>query len=167
MNLRTLVLVKCKILGRQLDAFWTLCSRLESLELDEVDMDLSLPPTSTKTRSQRDRPSSARLPQLQELTIRRMRRAHPLRQLELLIRPCPKLRTLCWSIDWFRPFPSNQFCNLFVSLTWPDLDSIHVSGHGSRIYEHDQTRLLGAAKQPFRLLDLGAQAEVPRPKCGT
>ncbi|KAG0272701.1 hypothetical protein BGZ95_011510 [Linnemannia exigua] len=46
LNLTSLSLVRCKIRGKHLKAFWTISARLEALELDDVDMDLTWIPSS-------------------------------------------------------------------------------------------------------------------------
>ncbi|KAG0373891.1 hypothetical protein BGX24_011106 [Mortierella sp. AD032] len=46
LNLTSLSLVRCKIRGKHLMAFWTISERLEALELDDVDMDLTWIPSS-------------------------------------------------------------------------------------------------------------------------
>ncbi|OAQ32871.1 hypothetical protein K457DRAFT_134969 [Linnemannia elongata AG-77] len=46
LNLTSLSLVRCKIRGKHLKAFWTISARLEALELEDVDMDLTWIPSS-------------------------------------------------------------------------------------------------------------------------
>lgn len=46
LNLTSLSLVRCKIRGKHLKAFWTISARLEALELEDVDMDLTWTPSS-------------------------------------------------------------------------------------------------------------------------
>ncbi|KAF9181236.1 hypothetical protein BGZ51_003043 [Haplosporangium sp. Z 767] len=192
MQLRSLSLVKCRIRGRHLDAFWTICQRIENLELEEVDIDLSLPPSfttsninkgnndsgagahdtlcfptatssqsnSTLSISSSPSPSStpSRFPRLRALTLRKLRRASPLRQLQLIISQCPALQNLTWSIGWYRHFPCTQFCDLLAASTnpWPDLTSIVVRDHSNQIPITDRARLLElVSKRAHCQLDVG------------
>ncbi|KAF9934827.1 hypothetical protein FBU30_010800 [Linnemannia zychae] len=55
LNLTALSLVKCKIRGKHLKAFWTISARLESLELEQVEMDLTWMPSSFIKDKDRDK----------------------------------------------------------------------------------------------------------------
>ncbi|KAI7832701.1 hypothetical protein BC939DRAFT_498101 [Gamsiella multidivaricata] len=77
--------------GGHFKTLWTVFARLEVLELESTEFDLSMP----QRRINGADATAKRLPRLQELSLRGIN-THPRRQLELLIRQCPVLRTLYW-----------------------------------------------------------------------
>ncbi|KAK3823268.1 MAG: hypothetical protein J3Q66DRAFT_385684 [Benniella sp.] len=56
-NLRSLSLVRCRIRGRHMAAFWVICSRLERLILDRVQLHIDLPHSPPSTQAQSHVPS--------------------------------------------------------------------------------------------------------------
>ncbi|KAG0227198.1 hypothetical protein BGX31_007059, partial [Mortierella sp. GBA43] len=156
-----------KIRGRHMPAFWQICKRLESLELEQVFFDIqrlqgrSRYMTGIDTRE--DSPSTegtlpttpdVRLPRLRNLILTRLEHVRPLSQLNLLIRDCPMLQTLVWDIQKSMSFPGTDFCNHFTARAWPDLDSIVIKGHKNLVNDRDHATILQEAKRPFKLLDL-------------
>ncbi|KAF9096425.1 hypothetical protein BGX29_008569 [Mortierella sp. GBA35] len=163
LNLTSLSLISCKIRGKHLRAFWTISARLESLVMEDVDMDLTWTPTAfyDKGKGQDDGKDK------DELEVRFFRRHHPLTQLYWLIIPCPALQKLTWLFDWHRHFPTQPFMDAFEDsptspTAWPDLDSITIKGHSNWITEENHFQLLKSARHPLRRLDLVHGAMQPK-----
>ncbi|KAG0011777.1 hypothetical protein BGZ80_000429 [Entomortierella chlamydospora] len=166
LNLRSLTLNKCHIRGRHLKDFWEICTRLEALDMRDVELDLSLPPEpSNKKRKdkygtltllnsdmQGDHPKSiVRFPRLKELNLVRMVRCSSKDQVYLLIRHCPQLQTLKWQgmID-----PTSDFKELFLASTWQDLNSVTITGQLGTYTDESYRQMLQAFRKPIRRFEV-------------
>ncbi|KAI1314563.1 hypothetical protein EDD11_001992 [Mortierella claussenii] len=125
-QLRTLQLLECTIRGRHLKAFWKICERLERLDMDAVQLDVSHLPASVmqrdfKTMKKIPRGSSSiivngqrvdagsvsatavavqpqkRFPRLRELFLSTITFTRPTRLLKFIVAECPRLQTLYWN----------------------------------------------------------------------
>ncbi|KAF9360001.1 hypothetical protein BGX26_010838 [Mortierella sp. AD094] len=153
-------------------AFRTVCERLEKLELREVMIDLSMPTTISSKEKNSDgkaeennesdvsHASSSRFPRLKELRLELSWPSSP-RQLNLIIAQCPMLQTLVWETTRWGLYVRRRFCELYVSSTWPYLDSITIAGYGTYINEEDHIRILKAAKLPLRRLEFNTGCTLP------
>ncbi|KAF9998074.1 hypothetical protein BGZ79_008236, partial [Entomortierella chlamydospora] len=176
LNLRSLTLNKCHIRGRHLKDFWGICTRLEALDMCEVELDLSLLPgfddgkkkirkvgtlaTSTSATSSQNSAEQevlstdlVRFPRLKELSLQRLLSNKVTDQLTLVICHCPKLQTLNWVVSGYRE-PSTIFKEYFLTSTWPDLSSITVVGQLTRLSDEQYRQVLLASKQSLRRLEI-------------
>lgn len=160
-SLRSLRLVNCHILGRYMGPFWIICERLETLELDHVNFELSWPRPRNKVHTVEDGtlgffPSSAccRFPRLQELRLSCMKLKSPHRQLTRLIKQCPDLKTLHWDVS-NKVLPVELLHGLLQVDTWPNLESIAIVNFTNAITDDQQSRLLSAVKGRLRQFVLG------------
>ncbi|KAF9355188.1 hypothetical protein BGX26_006868 [Mortierella sp. AD094] len=164
-NLRTLSLQGFRIQDWHLEALWTIFERLEKLELTnfwslpvyterQSNGDENQEPMAgtTKASSFSTLNRKARFPNLQEIVLSEWSNHD---YLNLRLRHCPCLRSLNWcmEIGSGMVFPGTKLVDLFVRSTWPELDSITITGKGSSIKGIDQIRLLQSAMKPFRILD--------------
>ncbi|KAG0205143.1 hypothetical protein BGX28_003184 [Mortierella sp. GBA30] len=91
-GLRSLTLKNCRLKEQHLKAACHIFSRLESLQLRNTEFEVPL-----LTLSQPDSTALA-FPRLMELTLEYPGLESALLQLESIIRPCPKLKTLVWKV---------------------------------------------------------------------
>jgi len=160
-KLRSLRLAQCCVLGRYMRPFWTICERLEVLELDDVDFELSWPRPRFKPDiriDERRKPApqstaSVRFPRLQELKLSNMKWKSAHRQLNHLIRQCPILRTLEWDIQR-KAAPVDLLCDLLEVDTWPRLESIFISSNTNIVKDDQYCDLLKACRRPLRRFDI-------------
>ncbi|KAG0240227.1 hypothetical protein BGX31_002160 [Mortierella sp. GBA43] len=154
-----------------MEAFWTVCERLESLTLERVRINLrTQPPMLKKNRLGQPNnhteptpdpaPPTFRLPRLQNLIVRVIT-AEPkgILQLDGLIDQCPALRSLEWESPDRGFDQAVEFCNRFEALRWPQLDWILINCYktlSSEVYG----RILKVSKQSFRRLDFG-HSDIP------
>ncbi|KAF9925318.1 hypothetical protein BGZ65_007818 [Modicella reniformis] len=172
-NLRSLSLTRFHFRGRYMKAFWTICERLEKLELERVWLELPKRPTDhqggtttnhpTQPTSRSSPPGPAvRFPRLLELTVREMQASSPMFQLEELIAQCPILRTLEWSYNGIRIDPSSvEFCKRFIASTWPDLSAVSINGYLSEMTTEFYIQVIKSVKQPLRQFDLKRMSPTP------
>jgi len=169
-NLRSLTMENCRVLGRHLKPFWTICQRLEKLVLDQVFIDLVQPsivkkknhpgqgPQKNATSNDPSQTTPApppRFPRLQELIVRRMYAApHPRAQLDGLIAQCPSLRVLEWYCNDARLEPCAEFCERSITTTWPHLDSIIIEGNKTSMTNELYAKVLKSIKLPIRQFDI-------------
>ncbi|KAG0200272.1 hypothetical protein BGX28_006637 [Mortierella sp. GBA30] len=181
-NLRELTIVQCKIYGRHLSAFWTICERLERLSLEKVDFDLSHLPmknhckvdaTTTKdvdtNISQATEISKhlgtarhsvkARFPTLLYLNISSIENNTSRRLLDLIVAECPRLKTLIWNFQvnkgtyrLFKTLPLEEFCAYLAAGTWPDLDYLKLLLPLLWLPEEKFAEILQQSKRPFQAI---------------
>ncbi|KAF9376174.1 hypothetical protein BGX21_003558, partial [Mortierella sp. AD011] len=135
----------CHIRGRHLKDFWGICTRLETLDMCEVELDPSLPPepvgkkrtdkygtlTPPTSDTQGDHPKSiVRFPRLKELNLARI--------------------TLKWqgTINL-----TSDFKELFLASTWQDLDSVSITGQLGTTDE-SYRQMLQAFRKPIRRFEV-------------
>ncbi|KAF9980753.1 hypothetical protein BGZ65_004718 [Modicella reniformis] len=166
-NLTSLILRQCKILGPHMQAFWQMSDRLETLELDHVELDLSnskpppppppplppLPTTATTTSTPK------RFPRLLDLKLNRVVLGEPDDLLDLIVAQCPLLKSLIWSHNdnsftanvHPNPWLDNKFLDYYLtSKTWPDLDSLAICFLGKDLYP----KILQGAHKPFKKIEM-------------
>lgn len=156
-------------------AFWIVCSRLESLSMERVQLHLELPhpppPRRNKSATSRknhtddssvNMASAVRFPRLKNLMLGRMLEPHPLYQIDLLISQCPALRTLMWILQRNHRFPIQAFTDRLVSSTWPDLDSIWMYDFPVCVTDDQFRGILLASKQPLRKLVVHRYSMTPK-----
>ncbi|KAF9110997.1 hypothetical protein BGX27_005524 [Mortierella sp. AM989] len=180
LNLRSLSLNNCCIRGRHMKSFWIVCERLEKLEICGVYLDIFMPvahkmkPRGKKAENNHVSANAvssdsmdpiphtypSRFPQLKELRLEVSWPSSP-KQLNLIIAQCPLLQTLCWRTTRWGVYVRKKFCELFISSTWPCLDSITITGYGTFILDDDRARILKSAKLPLRRLDFSTEITQP------
>ncbi|KAK3810065.1 MAG: WD40-repeat-containing domain protein [Benniella sp.] len=175
-NLRSLVMVDCRIRGRHMNAFWTVCQRLERLVLDNVVLHSTRPGVLTnnhaiglsrnnipeedvsQTKSLLSCQTSALFPRIKELEFKRLSVMPLLSLLDDIIRHCPALQSLNWDLGWNKTCIAESFIHLMEAGTWPDLDSIVVRGNSQWLDSTTYTRLLRAVRRSMRQLTFYADA---------
>ncbi|KAF9367852.1 hypothetical protein BGX21_007022, partial [Mortierella sp. AD011] len=183
LNLSSLTLSNGRIRGRHLKDFWEICTRLEVLDMGNVELDLSLPPEPGNRKkknkygtmalpnsdTQGEHPKSiVRFPRLKELRLRKMLFESSKDQLYLLICHCPQLQTLEWQ-DFYLGRTSesriseiadsqvreiSDFKKLFLASTWKDLDSISIIGELGVHTDESYRQMLQASKKPIRRFEV-------------
>ncbi|KAF9209766.1 hypothetical protein BGZ49_001408 [Haplosporangium sp. Z 27] len=160
-NLKTLIISNCHIRGRHLKAFWSICERLERLELIEVKFDMSHPAKGARAidgnalsdsalQSTEEIPlSKDRFPRLLELYLKNIDYGSTKRQLNLIIAECPRLKTLHWKHYWV-DWPDDLFCDLLAARTWPDLESLNLRLSFKYDVQFSCERVLKEARNPFK-----------------
>ncbi|KAK3807702.1 MAG: hypothetical protein J3Q66DRAFT_444794 [Benniella sp.] len=138
-NLRSLVIKGGSIDEDQRASYWQVFENLEAMTLDSINMAPPLPISGVPT---------TRLPNLRTLILNQLVDMEPVRQLDWLVRICPMLQTLEWTLQTSMLFPV-QFTQYFVGMTWPELDSITIKGHRDNVSQEDYISILQAAQQPF------------------
>ncbi|KAF9147276.1 hypothetical protein BGX20_006699, partial [Mortierella sp. AD010] len=175
LNLRSLTLDTCHIRDQYLKHFWEICTRLETLYMCEVELDISLAPepgnkqTPLNSDMQGDHPKSiVRFPRLKELRLLEMKSNSLKDQLYLLICHCPQLQTLEWQDLYIGPIsrsqtseiadsqnnPLSDFKNLFLASTWQDLNSISIIGELGVYSDESYRQMLQAFRKPIRRFEV-------------
>lgn len=160
-NLRSLQLAQCWVLGRYMRPFWAICERLEVLELDDVDFELSWPRPRFNPDASTDRQgrpvsqttTSVRFPRLQKLRLSNMKWKSAHRQLNHIIKQCPVLRTLEWNLQR-KTVPVELLCDLLEADTWPSLESISIADNTDVVTDNQYCDLLNVCKRPLRRFDI-------------
>ncbi|KAK3823475.1 MAG: hypothetical protein J3Q66DRAFT_331952 [Benniella sp.] len=143
-NLRSLRIQGGSFRDKQWASYWKIFEDLESLTLEFIHLP---PPPSIANE----------FPRLRTLVLHQLR-TEPLRQLDWIIRLCPMLQTLEWTLEPTTHFPV-EFTHYFVGLTWPELGSISIKGHRDYMSHEDYISILKATQRPFRVLDLKIQSQ--------
>jgi hypothetical protein len=141
-NLRSLRIQGGSFRDQQWASYWKIFENLESLTLEFIHL---APPPSI----------ASEFPQLRTLALHQLT-TEPLHQLDWIIRICPMLQTLVWTLGPTTRFPV-QFTHYFVELTWPELESITIKGHRDHMSHEDYISILQATQRPFKILDLKIQ----------
>ncbi|KAI8345573.1 hypothetical protein B0O80DRAFT_270335 [Mortierella sp. GBAus27b] len=177
-NFSTLRMERRKFHARDFEAFWTICRKLEVLELTEMDMRILSPPSDASsigtsrvhfhgyqpgnnwtgyipthgTTTTTTTPAAVRFPNLRELKLDRIL---PLArdQLEQLIIQCPMLHTLVWRLVNYK-FSLDDFCDYYAAQTWPHFDALEIAYESKIVSDQECVRLLRSTKRPFKFLDL-------------
>ncbi|KAF9982640.1 hypothetical protein BGZ65_002630 [Modicella reniformis] len=163
-NLRSLKLEKCVLRKREWNAVWTVCERLETLELDNTQHDLILPPIlPIRNRSSavignngqfqiQSSDNMTRFPRLHMLTLNRLRWVSIDQVLNMIVSQFHALKALKWNLHWESMFPWDRFIGLVEVSTWPDLDSVAIKGPANMPVDESYTRLIHAFKRPLKRL---------------
>ncbi|KAF9357952.1 hypothetical protein BGX34_009136, partial [Mortierella sp. NVP85] len=141
-SLRSLRIQGGSLRDKQWASYWKIFENLESLTLESIYV---APPPSI----------ASEFPQLRTLVLHQLA-TEPLHQLDWIIRICPMLQTLEWTLGQTTHFPV-QFTHYFVGLTWPELDSITIKGHQDYMSQEDYISILQATQRAFKVLDLKIQ----------
>jgi len=183
-RLKSLKIEKCQLDGIHLKAFWNLGDRLESLELG-MDAVLVLPPSGVW-------PSTAPLPQSNSrkrdgVELNHWEKRFPRLQnlklykdgndssqlLECLIKECPELRSLSWTVhsqDWI---PVHRFVEALESSSaqsqdephpkqlWPKLESLTITGLVNGVFDDTYRHILEKAPGTLRKIQIDDLFGVP------
>ena len=158
MNLCSLSVKGGSIGGERRKFYWQIFENLESLTLESI----FVPPPSitndndTKSTTSQSNLPLTRLPKLRKLALNCLLGYDPLRHLEWLIRACPMLQTLEWTLGPRTCLPI-EFVHRFVETAWPELDSITIKGDLNYVDHESYKSILQAAQRPFKVLDLNIQ----------
>ncbi|KAF9109799.1 hypothetical protein BGX27_007173 [Mortierella sp. AM989] len=154
-NLCSLSLESCSIRKEHSKAFWTICKQLEKLNIYAVRVDLDVPNSPPQGQLYRwiappkpaSKPACPRFPRMKDLRCIGLHSASVEDQLEHILRQCPNIHTLYWSLFGNEYEILEEFCNVYADSTWPSLDYIVVM---KDIRDRDFAKLLQYAKQPLR-----------------
>ncbi|KAI8345234.1 hypothetical protein B0O80DRAFT_474686 [Mortierella sp. GBAus27b] len=160
-NMQSLTLVNCRIRGRHMQAFWTICKRLETLGLDFVYLLFTRPreeeelSQAMQSLSCQDSSSTelVSFPKMKELRLRNVQYVHAPYLLRNIIRHCPALQSLSWQ-HWDRNNIIDPFRKLMEEGTWPELDSIFIVSRMVDMTYQEHERFLQSTRRPLRQLSL-------------
>ncbi|KAG0219490.1 hypothetical protein BGX31_011299, partial [Mortierella sp. GBA43] len=164
-NVRSLTLLRSRIEGQDLCHLWSILPQLESLKIKATT--LKLPIWKRSDSASDDDESTQRtattdgalgqdvlFPKLRKLILNRVRGIGSLELLNRLIKPCPLLEILEWNTGDYG-FPEKELYSSFISMTWPNLDSITIQDYPLTVMStEDFVSILGAATRPFKVLDI-------------
>jgi len=122
---------------KYIDLFLQMCTRLESLELEQCSL------------RQLDESfyATLRFPRMKEIKFGRIRDTSLHCQL-LIMKQCPELRSLEWRVPRLG-FPVEDFCQAFSEGSWNKLHSLMLPE--SRLTDEDLARILSSTKAPPRM----------------
>ncbi|KAF9365954.1 hypothetical protein BGX34_007313 [Mortierella sp. NVP85] len=122
---------------KYIDLFLQMCTRLESLELEQCSL------------RQLDESfyATLRFPRMKEIKFGRIRDTSLQCQL-LIMKQCPELRSLEWRVPRLG-FPVEDFCQAFREGSWNKLHSLMLPE--SRLTDEELARILSSTKAPSRM----------------
>ncbi|KAG0234720.1 hypothetical protein B0O80DRAFT_532561 [Mortierella sp. GBAus27b] len=138
-NLKDLTISSEYLTGKDMDAFWKLCTRLERLEVSVRE----LQPIG-------DAHSSVVFPHIKELDLE-SGYDDDLTYFEMVER-CPSLKSIIFS-QWDEDRGLSRFCQLVSKGTWPELESVSMHLISDvEISNYDFIRLIGNMKRITALI---------------